>query len=115
MGYSILGSDGQPFNKSLEGAEQVNFGKTKRVFRLADGNFGIAHEDILTAFDNPDFTSKAVGKGTVSAYSSAILFRRIEEAGVKTTHQGFINANTTKEKPLDMLPFEIIWRRYKVK
>lgn len=115
MAYSILGPDGQPFNESLEGAAQVNFGKTKKVYRLPDNTYGIAHEDVLTAFDNPDFTAKAVGKGTVSAYSSAILFRRIEEAGVKTTHQGFINSNTTKEKPLDMLPFEIIWRRYNVK
>lgn len=62
MGYSIVGLDGQPFNESLEGAEQVNFGKTKKVFRRADGTFAISHEDVLTAFDNPDFTGVAPGK-----------------------------------------------------
>lgn len=62
MGYSILGPDGQPFEKSLDGAKQVNFGKTKKVFRLENDNFGISHEDVLTAFDNPDFTAEAPGK-----------------------------------------------------
>lgn len=50
----------------------------------------------------------------MSAYSSAVLFKRIEDAGVPTTHRGFINPNTTSEEPLEMLPFEIIWRRYNV-
>lgn len=62
MGYSILGSDGQPFNGSLDGAQQVNFGKTKKVYRLPNGHFGISHEDVLTAFDKPEFSAEAPGK-----------------------------------------------------
>ena len=62
MAYNILGPDGKAFDGSLDGAEQVNFGKTKRVYRLPNGHFGISHEDVLTAFDNPDFTAQAVGK-----------------------------------------------------
>ena len=62
MAYSILGPDGHAFEGSLDGAEQVNFGKTKKVFRLPNGHFGISHEDILTAFDKPEFTAHAPGK-----------------------------------------------------
>ncbi|MFA6080596.1 MAG: phosphoribosylaminoimidazolesuccinocarboxamide synthase [Candidatus Gracilibacteria bacterium] len=114
MTYSILGPDGRPFDGTLDGAQQVNFGKTKKVYRLPNGDFGIEHKDIITAFDNPDFTGHAPGKGTASAYSTALLYKRLEKKGVKTAHRGILNANTTLEEGLDMLPFEIIWRRYNV-
>lgn len=63
MGYSIIDAgSGQPFNESLEGANQVNAGKTKIVSELPNGQFAISHENVLTAFDNPDFTAEAPGK-----------------------------------------------------
>ncbi len=114
MNYSIVWRDGQPFDESIEGAAQVNFGKTKVVLRLPDKRFGISHKDILTAFDNPDYTGSAPGKWMASAYSSALLFKRLEERWVPTAHRGFINANTTLEEDLDMLSFEVIWRSINV-
>lgn len=114
MAYSILWPDGRPFDGSIEGAQQVNFGKTKKVYRLPDGDLGIEHKDIITAFDNPDFTGNAPGKWTASAYSTALLYKLLEGRWVKTAHRWIINANTTREEALDMLPFEIIWRRYNV-
>jgi len=114
MVYSILWPDGRPFDGSLDGATKVNFGKTKEVFKRPDGYFAISHKDILTAFDNPEFTGHAPGKWTASAYSTALLYKRLEEKWVKTAHRGILNAHTTIEEGLDMLPFEIIWRRYNV-
>lgn len=115
MGYSIIDvSTGQPFNESIEGAKQLNWGKTKRVFDVWNGGLAITHEDVLTAMDDPLYTGVAPGKGTVSAFSSAVLFRRLAALWVRTSHIGIINANTTHEEALDMMPFEIIWRRYNV-
>lgn len=114
MAFSILWLDGQPFDDSLLGATKENFGKTKEVLRLLNGDFAISHRDVITAFDNPDFTGNAPGKWTASAYSTALLYKRLEVRGVKTAHKSIINANTTREEGLDMLPFEIIWRRYNV-
>lgn len=34
--------------------------------------------------------------------------------GIPTSHVGIYNSNTTLDESLDMLPFEIIWRRYNV-
>lgn len=62
MIYNVVNLDGTPFNESTEGAEQLNFGKTKYVLRLSDGRFAIEHRDILTAYDKPEFTGKAPGK-----------------------------------------------------
>jgi phosphoribosylaminoimidazole-succinocarboxamide synthase len=114
MTLSILNAYGQPFDTSTEGAEQVNFGKTKYVLKLSDGRFAIEHKDILTAFDNPEFTGTAPGKWAASAYTSALLFKRLEAKWVRTAHRGFVNANTTLEEDLDMLPFEIIGRSFNV-
>ncbi|MEI6711567.1 MAG: hypothetical protein WCK88_05265 [bacterium] len=46
----------------MVGARKVNFGKTKEVYDLLDGNFGISHKDVITAFDDPNCTGHAPGK-----------------------------------------------------
>lgn len=114
MGYSIVDVNGRPFDEQLDEKKQVNFGKTKRVFDIWNGGLAITHEDVLTAMDDPLYTGIAPGKWTASAYSTAVLFQRLAAQQVRTSHIGIINANTTHEEALDMLPFEIIWRRYNV-
>jgi phosphoribosylaminoimidazole-succinocarboxamide synthase len=114
MALSILWPDGTPYNSEVSTLE-TDFGKTKRVLSMSDGTLWLEHLDILTAGDDVKRTWKAPGKWVTSAYSSALLFKRIEAAWVQTSHQWIINAHTTRETALDMLPFEIIWRRYNVK
>lgn len=113
MKHIIVWSDGRVFDEPLDESKQINAGKTKLIYPHKDG-LAIVHKSIITAMDNPDYTWKAPGKWVASALSSALLFKRIEAKWVPTSHLGIVNSNTTYEKDLEMLPFEIIWRRYNV-
>lgn len=113
MALQILNLDWIPYDENID-LPEFDFWKTKRIFEMPDRSFALERKDIITAYDNPEFTWLAPGKWVTSAYSSALLFKRLEAAWVNTSHKGIINANTTRETPLDMLPFEIIWRRYNV-
>lgn len=112
MALSILWPDGTPYNERLDSTE-LNAGKTKQVLKYW-GDVALVHNWVLTANDDPEFTWYAPDKWVASAYSSALLFKRLEGAGVRTSHRWVINANTTRETALEMLPFEIIWRKYNV-
>ncbi len=72
------------------------------------------HKGVITAFDDPKCTGISKEKGKASAFSTALLFKRLESAGIKTSHRGILNANTTIEMPLEMDPLELLWRRYNV-
>lgn len=112
MALSILWPDGTPYNESVQ-TPQSDFWKTKINFPHWE-LLALQHQWVLTAYDNPEFTWLAPDKWVASAYSSALLFKRLEAVWIQTSHQGILNANTTLETELDMLPFEIIWRRYNV-
>ncbi len=114
MTLSIIDTYWKPFDTQIFRWDQINFWKTKQVYTLPGGNLALEHKWVITAFDDPAFTGISGEKWKASAYSSALLFRRLEAAGIKTSHRGILNANTTIEMPLDMMPFEIIWRRYNV-
>jgi len=113
MPFSILWIDGAPYDGTIA-IEKSDFWKTKDVFRLSDTQLALRHNGVLTAYDNPEFTGFSADKWVSSAYVGALMFKRLESAWIHTTHQGILNSNTTLETPLDMLPFEIIWRRYNV-
>lgn len=115
MPLQIVDANGKPFDTNLSSWDQINFWKTKEVTRQSDWTVALTHKGVITAFDNPEFTGISDEKWIASAYSSALLFKRLEEGWVKTSHRGILNANTTIEMPLDMMPFEIIWRRFNVK
>lgn len=114
MSLIIKWSDWEILDSALDKENQINFWKTKEIYSSWN-NLAIVHKNIITAYDNPEFSWDAPDKWTTSAYSSVLLFKRIENNWVKTSNIGIINPNTTLEIPLDMLPFEIIWRRYHVK
>lgn len=113
MNYSIVWPDGWGFNESLGDSKQINSGKTKLIYPHQNG-LAIVHKDIITAMDNPDYTWDAPWKWTASAFSTALLFKRIEAKWIPTSHLWIVNSNTTFDKNIEMLPFEIIWRRYNV-
>ncbi len=115
MTLLIANGSWKTFNENFpEWTEKINFWKTKEVYRLPSWVIALVHKWVLTAFDNPEFTWECADKAVTSTYSSSVLFKRIEAAGVRTTHQGILNSNTSLETPLNMLPFELIWRRYNV-
>ncbi len=114
MSLSIVNQDGIPFEQDwLQAAWDLTgssaSGKTKMLFPHGE-NLQVWHMPILTAHDTPEWTTYAPGKGTISAYSTAVLFKLIEEAGVPTSHLGILNSENTLDRNLDMLPFEVIWR-----
>jgi len=113
MSLQIFNLEWVPYNEQID-FPKFDSGKTKNLFKMLDGNLGLTHNWVLTAYDNPEFTWLAARKWIASAYSSALLFKRLASIWVRTSHKWIINANTTRETALDMLPFEIIWRRYNV-
>ena len=113
MALQIFDLEWSPYNEKID-LPKFDSGKTKHLFDMQDGTYGLTHNWVLTAYDNPEFTWLAPEKWIASAYSTAVLFKRLEAAWVRTSHRWIINANTTRETALDMLPFEIIWRRYNV-
>ncbi len=115
MSLQILNSEWAPFHDTVApGLDPINTWKTKLVYPFQKWVLAIVHKDIITANDNPIYTGDAPGKWTASAYSSALLFKRIAARWIPTAHIGILNSNTTLDRSLDMLPFEIIWRRYNV-
>lgn len=115
MTLQIVDTNWVPFNWNLsEEIQEVNSGKTKLVYPFQQDTLAIVHRNIITANDDPIYTGEALGKWVASAYSTALLFKRIEEKWIHTSHVNILNSNTTIDKELDMLPFEIIWRRYNV-
>lgn len=114
MSLSISNLDWVEYNEELR-TNAVDSWKTKDVFPRWSGVLALRHNWVITAGDDPEFTGISPEKWVTSAYSSALLFKRLEAAWVKTSHRGVLNTNTTLEESLDMLPFEVIWRKYNVK
>ena len=115
MPLSILGPDGKRYeNKIASSLQKVTSWKTKDVFPYQVGMYALRHNGILTAYDDPDFTWTCEEKWITSAYTSSVIFKILEKHGIPTTHYDTLNANTTLDFALNMLPFEIIWRRYNV-
>lgn len=115
MPLSIENLDGIPFDGQIpESSKKVSSWKTKDVFNMGNGILSLQHNWVLTAFDDPEFTGVAPEKWVASTYATSLIFKKIEAVGIPTSHQGILNKNTTLETELDMLPYEIIWRRYNV-
>ena len=99
-------------------------GKAKAVYLTDPENEILAvFKDSLTAFNNKKKDTQ-VGKGSLNANISAILFRFLEANSVKTHFINQENDNTLRIKKLNMIPVEVVIRnisagsivkRYKIK
>jgi len=84
-------------------------GKAKKVIPLDDGKVVMEFKDDATAF-NGEKKAQFRGKGWLNAKISAILFKVLEDSGVKTHFIGVAGDNRLIVERLDMYPLEVVVR-----
>ncbi len=90
--------------------EKISEGKTKVVYRAESPTEVILRfKDDITALDGEKHDILA-GKGRMNAEISALLFRKLNEAGVPTHFLNLVDTVTMRAKKLNMLPLEVVLR-----
>ena len=85
-------------------------GKVKTVYDTDDAQkVLIKYEDKVTAFDGK-LVDYPESKGTVCCLISALLFERLEKAGIRTHYLELPSLNTMLCKKLTIFPVEVICR-----
>lgn len=95
----------------VPGARLLYEGKAKKVYMLPDGRGLMVFKDEVTAF-NGARRGAAPGKGVLAAMLSARLFEVLEDAGVGTHYICYPGGNTLLVERRQVLPLEVIVRRY---
>ncbi|WP_088882257.1 phosphoribosylaminoimidazolesuccinocarboxamide synthase [Thermococcus sp. P6] len=88
---------------------EVYEGKAKRIIPLDETKVIMEFKDDATAFNGKKKAS-LMGKGTLNARISALLFRVLEENGVKTHFIGVAGDNRLIVERLKMYPLEVVVR-----
>ncbi|ASI98317.1 phosphoribosylaminoimidazolesuccinocarboxamide synthase [Thermococcus celer] len=88
---------------------RVYEGKAKRIVPLDEGKVIMEFKDDATAF-NGGKKGEFKGKGSLNAQISAVLFRVLEERGVKTHFIGVAGDNRLIVERLRMYPLEVVVR-----
>ncbi len=88
---------------------EVYEGKAKRVIPLDDGKVILEFKDDATAFDGKK-KARFKGKGWLNAQISAVLFKVLEENGIKTHFIGIAGDNRLIVERLKMYPIEVVVR-----
>ncbi|WP_297435311.1 phosphoribosylaminoimidazolesuccinocarboxamide synthase [Thermococcus sp.] len=88
---------------------EVYEGKAKKVIPLDEGKAIMEFKDDATAFDGRK-KGQFGGKGWLNAQISAVLFKVLEERGVKTHFIGVAGDNRLIVERLKMYPLEIVVR-----
>ncbi|WP_287198482.1 phosphoribosylaminoimidazolesuccinocarboxamide synthase [Thermococcus sp.] len=88
---------------------EIYEGKAKKVIPLDDGKVIIEFKDDATAF-NGKKKAQFKGKGWLNAQISAILFKVLEEKGIKTHFIGVAGDNKLIVEKLKMYPVEVVVR-----
>ncbi len=85
-------------------------GKAKKVYATEDQNLCIvSYKDDATAF-NGEKKGTIVGKGVVNNRMSNFMFKKMEEAGIKTHLVEELNDRDTVVKKVTIVPLEVIVR-----
>lgn len=87
-------------------------GKHKRMYKSTNEDFLIMEfKDDITAF-NGSKKSQEVGKGKINAELSALLFKLLEENGIKTALQEEYDETSHLVQKCQVIPLEILVRNY---
>lgn len=85
-------------------------GKAKRVFSSVDPErLAVEFKDDATAF-NALKKAQLEGKGTLNCRISALLFERLEAAGIPTHYLGLLNPSWMVVRPVRIVPIEVVIR-----
>jgi len=88
---------------------EIYEGKAKKMIPLDDGKVIMEFKDDATAF-NGEKKAQFKGKGWLNAKISAILFKILEEKGIKTHFIGIAGDNKLIVEKLQMYPVEVVVR-----
>lgn len=100
----------------LKKGKLLNEGKTKRVFEVV-GNPDlviIENKDDITKNDDPTQTRKMKKKAELSTTITCVNFGILKTAGIPVAYQKRISENEFLAKKCQMIPLEVIIRRYAV-
>ena len=93
-----------------EKREKLYEGKAKIVYATDEPDVIVHYfKDSATAFDGKK-KGEITGKGSVNAQVSAVLFKLLEEAGIKTHFRSRQGAKELVTDRLEMVPLEVIGR-----
>lgn len=88
---------------------EVYEGKAKKMIPMDDGKIIMEFKDDATAF-NGEKKAQFKGKGWLNAQISALLFKILEEKGIKTHFIGVAGDNRLIVEKLQMFPVEVVVR-----
>lgn len=100
----------------LKKGNLLNEGKTKRVYEVVGKPdlVIIENKDDITKNDDPTQTKKMVNKAKLSTTITCINFEILKMAGIPVAYQKKISENEFLAKKCQMIPLEVIVRRYAV-
>ena len=97
-------------NKEIEGQENTDYGKAKKVFKTDDENlYIVSYKDDATAFNGLKKGTIA-GKGVINNKMSNMLMTILEKHGVKTHFVKELSDRDTLVKKVSIVPLEVIIR-----
>jgi len=112
--------------QTMEGREKENMtkkkqsgiiseGKTKQVIDIGGRGFvTLRNKDDMTKHDDPSQTEKASGKGEVATSITCKVFDILKKAGIPVAFDQRVDARSFRAYKLDMIPLEVVVRRYAV-
>ena len=99
----------------MEKKNELYRGKTKAVYTTEDPNLVILENfDSLTKFDNPELTKEMKGKAVRATKTTCNVFNLLKSAGIPVAFERQISETEFLAKKCQMIPLEVIIRRYAV-
>lgn len=94
----------------------LNEGKTKEVYEVVGKNdlVIIKNKDDITKNDDPKQTRKMSNKAKLSTIITCINFENLRRAGIPVAYQGRVSETEFLAKKCQMIPLEVVVRRYAV-
>jgi phosphoribosylaminoimidazole carboxylase / phosphoribosylaminoimidazole-succinocarboxamide synthase len=96
--------------------ELLHEGKTKRIFALAGDNDNvlIENKDDITKFDDSSLTESFNTKAVYATTTTCRVFELLKKAGIPVAYKEQVSPNQFVVDKCEMVPLEVVARRYAV-
>ncbi len=100
----------------MKKGRRLHEGKTKKVWAVkGDSNLVIIrNKDAITKNDDPSQTEIMPGKGKLATTTTCAVFQLLKEVGIPVAFERRLSPTEFLSPKVEMIPLEIIWRRYAV-
>lgn len=95
---------------------KIKEGKTKWVWNAESmpGMVIVENKNDITKNDNPDETRVMTGKAELATSTTCAVFQLLKEAGIPVAFERQLSSTEFLAPEVEMIPSEVIWRRYAV-